>query len=115
VKLATVLRASRSKPGREIMRDGFVNHIQWGLLVPADPVEVRAPLQQVLGRTALTTMAGTPEGLSDQLWIRARSFGKNGLDSVQQPEGSSLAEPSTRLSLDESAGRGPVAESTGVG
>jgi hypothetical protein len=61
VKLARVLCALSPKPCSKIRRGGFVDHIQWSLLVPSDPVEVRASLQQVLGRNSLTTMAGTPE------------------------------------------------------
>jgi hypothetical protein len=115
VKLVRVLRASSSKPCCEIRRGRFVDHIQCSLVVPSDPVEVCASLQQVLRCIPLTTMAGTPEGLGDQLKIWARSFSKGSLDPVQQPEGSSLAQPGARPSLDQSSGRCPIAESTSVG
>jgi hypothetical protein len=115
VKLVRVLCASISKPCSEIRRGACIDHIQWRLLVPSDPVQVRASRQQIHGCTPLTTMAGTPEGLSDHLRIWARSFGKDSLDSVQQPEGSSLAQSGTRPPLDKSPGRCPVAESTSVG
>ena len=115
MKLVPVLRASSSKPCSEIGRGRLIDHIQWGLLVPSDPVEVRASLQQVRGRIPLTAVAGTPEGLGDHLRIWSRSFGEDSFDSVQQPEGGSFTQPGTRPSLDESPGRCPIAESTGVG
>src|SRR5215207_7197236 len=69
MKLVPVLRPSSSKPCSEIGRGRLIDHIQWGLLVPSDPVEVRASLQQVRGRVPLVAVAGIPEGLSDHLRI----------------------------------------------
>ena len=115
MKLVPVLRAPGSKPCSEIGRGRFIEHIQWSLLVPSDPVEFRASLQQVLGRTALTAVAGTPEGFGDHLRFWSGSFGENSLDSVQQPEGGSFTQPGACPSLDESPGCCPIAESTGVG
>ena len=115
MKLVPVLRAPSSKPCSEIGRGRFIEHIQWSLLVPSDPVEFRASLQQILGRTALTAVAGTPEGFGDHLRIWSGSFGENSLDSVQQPEGGSFTQPGACPSLDESPGCCPIAESTGVG
>ena len=110
-----MLRASSSKAGSKIGCGVLIDHIEWRLLIPSDPVDLRASLQQVLGCTPLATVTGTPERLGDHVRIRVRLPGKEGLDSVQQPEGRCIAQPGTCTSLDESSGRCPVAEPARIG
>src|SRR5829696_5482380 len=106
--------ASSSKPGSKIGCGVLIYHIEWRLLVPSDPVDLRAPRQQVLSSTPLTTVAGAPERHSDHVRIRAGPVGKEGIDAVQQAEGCCIAQSGVRTSLDESPGRHPVAEPTRV-
>src|SRR5688500_10357674 len=110
-----MLRASSSKPGSKIGCGVLIDHIEWRLLIPSDPVDLRASLQQILGCTPLATVTGTPKRLCDRARIRFGSLGKEGLDSVQQAEGCCIAQPGMRTSLDESPSRRPVAESACVG
>src|SRR5688572_26542631 len=106
--------ASSSKPGSKMGCGVLIDHIEWGLLVPSDPVDLSAPRQQVLGCTPLTTVTGAPERHSDHVRIRVGPFGKEGLDAVRQAEGCCIAQSGVRTSLEESPGRRPVTEPTCV-
>ena len=108
-------RTIGSKPLNKIRCGGLIDHIEWCLVVPSEPVDVSASLEQVFGRTPLATVACAPKRLSNHLRIWARRLGKERVHSVKQPEGSGIAQPGMRTSLNESPGRCPVAEPARVG
>jgi hypothetical protein len=94
---------------------GFINEIERRFVVPADPVDLRAAVQEILGRSSLATVACIPERHGDHVPIRARFVSEDSLHSIQQPESSGIAQPRTGTSFDESPGRRPVAKPTCIG
>jgi hypothetical protein len=109
-----MLRAASSKHAGQLRLSGLIDQIQRRLVVPSNPVDVRATLEQVLGRVQPTALAGTPERLSDHLRTWFWPLAEKGLNSIQQAKCSRIAQPSVRASLDEPLCRCPVTESAGI-
>ena len=77
VALVTDQVVGAAAGGRVQRREG----LPWG-----DPVDVGAPVQEVLGAAALAAVAGAPEGAADLAGGRAGP-GEVALQAVQQAEG----------------------------
>jgi hypothetical protein len=93
-----------------VAADGFVEGRE---LIPADPVQVRAVLEQLLGDVLLVAVAGAPEGGGHRICIRCR--GQIGLHSVVQAEGGGFGEGGAGAAFDQPQGRVPLPERDRVG
>jgi hypothetical protein len=105
-----MLRAASSKPVGQLRLSGLIDQIQRRLVVPSNPVDVRATLEHVLGRIQLAAVARAPERLSDHLGIWTWFLGEDRLNSIPQPQSSCIAQSRTRASIDEPPSGRPVTE-----
>jgi hypothetical protein len=84
--------------------------VERGQVVVADPVDVRATLQQVLGRRLLAAVADLPERPGNLDWCRRRRVCEARFEALVQSEGGRVPELDLRAAFDEAAGCVPLSE-----
>src|SRR5207237_1324282 len=82
--------------------------LERGLVVVADPVQLRAAAQKELRDLTLASAAGVPESVRDLLRRRRRSAAEVLAHVVLQAEGGGLPERRASSALEQTAGRAPL-------
>jgi len=114
MQLLGVFRPLRSKPAGQFSFGVLIDEIKRRLLVPSDPVDVRAMSNETLRGSQLASAAGAPKRLSDLLAIRTRSLSEDHLDPIEQPERGGVAQSGGCASFHEPPGGRPVSEAGSI-
>jgi hypothetical protein len=105
-----------SKPAGELVVAFLEGDVERGEVAPADPVEVGAAGEEVLGDRLLVAMARGPEGTGDAVrgrWVLLA--GEVDLDSTLKAQGGGILEPGGRPVGHQASRRRPLTEPDGVG
>jgi hypothetical protein len=78
------LGAAVAQPVDEFVRFALCGRVEGGEVVPADPVDVGASLEQVLGDGPLSAVACALQGASDLVVVRRHRLGERLVDPVDE-------------------------------